>query len=130
MSSDRQALYPNIRKGGGKGTAKNTRRAGNRAWKPGQSGNPKGRPKGVPNKVTREIREFAQSILEDPQVQARTLEDARRGRLAPPIAALLYAYAYGKPKERVELEVLEALHLTITNDLGEDVEPQAPTPGR
>jgi hypothetical protein len=76
--------------------------------------------------VTREAKAFAEGILHDPVVQARMAEDARRGRLPPPVVTLLMSYAWGKPKERVELEVMEALVLKITDDLGEDVEPQAP----
>jgi hypothetical protein len=76
----------------------------------------------VPNKATREVKALAQSILEDPLVQQRMLLDARRGRLAPPVVTLLFAYAYGKPKDRIELEVTEELRITITDDIGEDVD--------
>ena len=39
-----------------------------RGWpfRPGQSGNPRGRAKGVPNKASREVREIARDLVEDP----------------------------------------------------------------
>lgn len=69
-----------------------------------------GRPRGVPNKVTIEVREWARSILEDKAVQARTLAQARAGKLPPAIFNELLHYAYGKPKDTVEL--LGAVALT------------------
>ncbi len=48
---------------------------------PGVSGNPRGRPRGSRNKATRAVAEWTAAILEDPQVQARLLSDARQGRL-------------------------------------------------
>ena len=60
-----------------------------------------GRPKGVPNKATREIKESARRLVEDPAY----LESLRR-RLtsgkAPHMESLLFYYAYGKPKEQTE----------------------------
>jgi hypothetical protein len=58
----------------------------------------------VRNKVTREVKALAAGILEDPLVQAKLLEQAQRGRLAPAVMGLLFHYAYGKPKETVALE--------------------------
>jgi hypothetical protein len=70
-------------------------------------GRPKGQPKtggrqkGSPNKATREIREAARGLLEDPtyvqNLQAR-LNDGSAGA----VESLLYHYAYGKPKETIE----------------------------
>jgi len=70
-------------------------------WLPGESGNPGGRPKGSRNKATLAVREWATGIVEDPQVQARLLADARAGRLHPSVMTALMAYAYGKPRERM-----------------------------
>ena len=39
-------------------------------------------------------------IVEDPQVQARLLADARAGRLHPSLLTALMAYAYGRPNLR------------------------------
>jgi len=63
-----------------------------------------GRPRGVPNKATTEVRTWAQEVLGDPKVRAKTLSLARSGRLAPAIHVSLLHYAYGKPAETVELQ--------------------------
>lgn len=124
----RQKKHPNLRRGAAAKSSTKTASKGTRGrpFTKGQSGNPKGRAPGTPNKATREVKALAQSILEDPLVQQRMLLDARKGKLAPPVMTMLFHYAYGKPKERVELEVMEELRITITDDLGEDVEPQRP----
>ena len=56
---------------------------------PGQSGNPRGRPKGSRNKTTVAVRDWATGIVEDPQVQARLLADARAGKLHPSVLTVL-----------------------------------------
>jgi hypothetical protein len=87
------------------------------------SGNPRGKRKGVQNKVTREVARLAQSIIEDPAVQAKILDQARRGRLAPAVMVLLFAYAYGKPKESLALEGnLEALTIRIVDEYADDAD--------
>jgi len=70
-------------------------------------GTPKtgGRQKGTPNKATVEVRTWARRVVEDAEVQARTLELARTGRLAPAILIELLHYAYGKPKETTDVHV-------------------------
>ena len=64
-----------------------------------------GRQKGTPNKATVEVRTWARRVVEDPQVQARTLDLAREGRLAPAIHIELLHCAYGKPRETTDLNV-------------------------
>ena len=64
---------------------------------PGVSGNPRGRPRGSRNKATRAVAEWTAAILEDPQVQARLLRDARQGRLHHAVLGQLLLYAYGRP---------------------------------
>jgi hypothetical protein len=68
-----------------------------------QSGKPKtgGRKKGTPNKATREIREVAVGLLEDPDYQRRLRTRLLGGKLPPQIESLLFHYAYGKPRETV-----------------------------
>lgn len=113
----RQKKHPNLRRGA---PEKNGKKTATRF----QPGNP-GRPKGVLNKVTREVKEFARGILEDPIVQQRTLEDARKGRLAPPIHSMLFHYAYGKPKDSLAIELIERLEVEITDDIAGAGEPDA-----
>lgn len=71
-----------------------------------------GRPKGIPNKATIEIREACRKLLESPAyataLEARLIE-GRAGQVEP----LLYYYAYGKPKERIELEGAAPMPLVI-----------------
>ena len=61
-----------------------------------------GRPKGVPNKATVEIKDLSRRLLEDPEYQASLKTRLRRGT-AQAIERELYHYAYGKPKDTVEL---------------------------
>jgi hypothetical protein len=62
-----------------------------------------GRPKGVIPKVTLEVRAAARALLDDP-----AYKDSLRARLnagtAPHMETLLWHYAFGKPKETVEIE--------------------------
>ena len=64
---------------------------------PGVSGNPRGRPRGARNTATLAVAEWTAAILEDPQVQARLLSDARQGRLHHAVLGQLLLYAYGRP---------------------------------
>lgn len=64
-----------------------------------------GRKPGVPNNATLEVKAWAQSILEDPQVREQTLALARQGRLPPGIMVELLHYAYGKPKDTTDVNV-------------------------
>ena len=64
---------------------------------PGVSGNPRGRPRGSRSKATRAVAEWTAEILEDEQVQARLLSDARQGRLHHAVLGQLLLYAYGRP---------------------------------
>ena len=60
---------------------------------------------------------LAQGIIEDTVVQATLLNQAQRGKLAPAVMSLLFHYAYGKPKEAVELEGgLEVLTIRIVDE--------------
>ena len=60
-----------------------------------------GRKKGGPNHATLEIKAFARSILEDKGYQARLKQRIISGK-APQVEQLLYAYAYGKPREATQ----------------------------
>jgi hypothetical protein len=100
--------------------SRTAKRGPGRRFPKGQSGNPKGRPRGARNRATLSAKVFAESVLHDPAVQARILDDARRGRLAPQVLTLLMAYAWGKPKEHIELQAIEELRITITDEIGDD----------
>ena len=74
-------------------------------------GRPKGAPKtggrkqGTPNKVTVEVRQAAAEIVDNPQYRKNLLDRALKNELAPAIEAMLWAYAKGKPKEQVDVQV-------------------------
>lgn len=72
-------------------------KTGGRDFRKGQGG----RPKGVPNRATREVRELARSIVEDPGYLEGLKKRVEAGQ-APHMETLLFHYAYGKPKERIE----------------------------
>lgn len=71
-------------------------------FKKGETGNRNGRPKGAQNKTTGEIREAAKAIVEDP-AYVRSLKKRVKAGKAPHMETLLHYYAYGKPKEQVEV---------------------------
>ncbi len=62
-----------------------------------------GRPAGIPNKATQAIRQAAKAFVEDQQGQRKMLQQYRSGRLHPAIVTLLHHYAYGKPKETIDI---------------------------
>ena len=64
-----------------------------------------GRPKGVPNKTTREIRELSQKLFDD-EYFARVRQRIISNRLAPAVECKLLAYAFGEPKQVVDLPAL------------------------
>ena len=62
-----------------------------------------GRRKGTPNKVTAEAQAVCAGIVDDPTYRTKLVARAKAGELAPAIEAMLWHYAYGKPKEQVEV---------------------------
>ena len=61
-----------------------------------------GRKKGVPNKATVEVRAACVAIVDDPHYRTKLLARARAGALPPAVECMLWHYAKGKPKDRVE----------------------------
>jgi hypothetical protein len=69
----------------------------------GKSGNPKGRPRGALSKSKVLLKELAQAIVGDLQVQNRLFQQARDGSIHPAVLVALFHYAAGKPPARVEV---------------------------
>ena len=62
-----------------------------------------GTAQGPLNKVTTEVRAAAAALVDDPQYRQKLLHDMRKRRVSPPVEVMLWAYACGKPVERVEI---------------------------
>ena len=73
---------------------------------------PKGRQKGVVNKVTKEIRAITGALF-DERYWVRVQERLWSGRLHPAIEKVLLAYAYGEPKQKIDLNATIATHTTV-----------------
>jgi hypothetical protein len=58
---------------------------------------------GQKKQVTSEARNFALTILRSAEYRKSLLDRVRTGTLPPNIEAMLWAYAYGRPMERVEV---------------------------
>ena len=62
-----------------------------------------GRTKGTPNKVQKDVAERCRAMIESPEYVAYFQHRLMVGQLAPALEALSWHYAYGKPRERVEV---------------------------
>jgi len=63
-----------------------------------------GRPRGVPNKATAEVRELTQRWLHDPTYCEKFKARLMAGVLPPALESMVWAYAWGRPVERIEVE--------------------------
>jgi hypothetical protein len=63
-----------------------------------------GRPAGSPNKITKVARLKAQALLESPEYVASLLTRIVEGTLPPAVETMLWYYAWGKPREVIEVE--------------------------
>lgn len=82
-------------------------------FKPGDPKPPSsGRRKGVVNHATAEIRECAQRLLDE-----KYFEGLRKrllsGQCAPALETMLFYYGFGKPRERIELDVSTPTQMDI-----------------
>lgn len=70
-----------------------------------QKGNPggPGRSKGSTNKVTHEVREMCRALIEDPLYWTKLLKAWRARKITPRTEEMVWAYAYGKPAQAVDL---------------------------
>jgi hypothetical protein len=59
-----------------------------------------GRKVGSKDKRSEGIEAFARSIVEDPVYQAKLFQRATEGSLPPGMEAMLFHYAYGRPREQ------------------------------
>lgn len=58
-----------------------------------------GRKKGVPNKITHEVRDLCEQLLNNPLYLASFKERLYAGELAPMLEQMVWHYWRGKPKE-------------------------------
>jgi hypothetical protein len=63
-----------------------------------------GRKKGAPNKATRDVRALCASIINDPLYLQNLRQHAIERKLAPAVECLLFHYAYGVPRQPVEID--------------------------
>lgn len=80
-----------------------------------EKGDPRtGRRKGVQNKATVEVREMAQKLIEDPGYR-KALKIRLQVGEAQAVETMLWHYAYGKPKERVEVTVPGGIAVSVND---------------
>jgi hypothetical protein len=64
----------------------------------------RGRPPGTPNKVTREVKDLCNTLVDDPEYQRLFKARMLAGTLPPQLETMVWYYAKGKPKENINLE--------------------------
>ncbi len=62
-----------------------------------------GRRAGTPNRGSMQVDARCRAMIEDPAYQATFQARLHSGKLPPPLEALAWHYAYGKPHERMEV---------------------------
>ncbi len=91
-------------------------------FRKGRSGNPAGKARGVQNKVTVEARQAAAEIVDNPDYRAALKARAFAGRLAPAVEVMLWHYAHGAPKIKLDVDakVTDVTKMT-TEDLRAEI---------
>lgn len=79
-----------------------------------------GRQAGTPNKVTQEVQAVAREIVENADYRRNLMIAAIERTLSPAMEALLWSYAYGKPKETVEHQIPLPIRIVIKTRNGQD----------
>jgi len=77
------------------------RRPRGKPFAKGQSGNPTGRPRGARNHATLDAKEFCAQLVDSDEYR-ESLRKRLLAGTAGPMEALAWAYAKGKPVDRVE----------------------------
>jgi hypothetical protein len=62
-----------------------------------------GRPQGVANIATTDARKLCQSLVENPAYRTSFAQRLKAGELPPALEAMVWHYAYGKPKETADV---------------------------
>ena len=62
-----------------------------------------GRPRGSLNKLTLEAKALARELVNDPTYRQNLQADLKNRKVEASIEAMLWHYAYGKPKESLEV---------------------------
>ena len=62
-----------------------------------------GRPKGSINKATKAMKEFTRKLVESPTYRLKLKKQLEARTLEPAIEQMLWHYAYGKPKETLDV---------------------------
>ena len=75
-----------------------------RVGRPKGSAKTGGRKKGTPNKATVEAKSLCRRLVQDEEYRRGFEQRLRSGELPPALEAMVWHYAWGKPKEQVSLE--------------------------
>lgn len=82
-----------------------------------------GRQKGTPNKATTELAQRFRRFVEDAKAVKRMREEYQAGTLHPMLVKLFFEYAYGKPKETVDVPQLSALTEALAKKVVHELHP-------
>jgi len=81
-------------------------------FKPGH-GKHGGRASGVPNKVTGQARELAIELVTDPTYLKKFKQRLLSGRINPALEKMAWEFAFGRPRQQLEIDWSESAPLGI-----------------